>query len=536
VQRFREMTRPPAERFSSHGLLSDLASGLIGLARAALGLGFAAAAMVASQPAPPILWYGQPARQWTEALPIGNGHLGAMVFGGTADERIQFNESTLWTGHPHNYVRAGAREALPEIRRLLFAGETAAAQKLAREKFIGDPDRQTAYQPFGDLRFHFSGHEAATGYRREVDLDRAVATVTYLIGKTRFRRDVFASFPAGLLVVTLTADRPGQLSFSLAVTSPHRSARTLSVGADMLALAGEVESGGLRFESRTRAIVTGGRQFNERGTLNIEGADSVTILVSAATNYRNYEDISADPAAGCDAALARVAGRQAGELLSAHVADHRMLFRRSALTLGSAERDRLPTDARLAEIKRNGLESDPALAALYFAYGRYLLIASSRPGGQPANLQGIWNQELAPPWDSKWTTNINLEMNYWPAEVTNLAECHAPLFDLIDDLAVSGARTAREQYGAGGWVLHHNTDLWRATAPVNGLDGIWPTGGAWLCYHLWEHWRFSGDRTFLAQRAYPAHEVRGVVFRRHAGTGSQDRLACDLSGLLARAG
>ncbi len=477
---------------------------------------------IAAEPAPPTLWYAQPAVKWTDALPVGNGHLGAMVFGGLADERIQFNESTLWTGRPHDYVRAGAREALPEIRRLLLAGEQAAAQKLAKEKFISDPDRQKAYQPFGDLRLHFAGHESAANYRRELDLDAAVARVTYRVGEITFRREVFASHPDNVLVVRLTADRPGQLTFTLAVTSPHKSARTTSLGTDSLVLTGEVEIGGLRFESRTRAVVAGGHVTTRDGTLTVDAADSVVLLTVAATSFKNYEDISADPSVRCAEALAALGrkwhGRPARDdfdydaFLSAHLADHRSLFRRVTLDLGATDRARLPTDQRLAEARRAGLDGDPALAALHFAYGRYLLIASSRPGGQPANLQGIWNEELAPPWDSKWTTNINVEMNYWPAELTNLSECHTPLFDLIDDLAVSGARTAREQYGAGGWVLHHNTDLWRATAPVNGLDGIWPTGGAWLCFHLWEHWLFTGDRDFLAHRAYPAMKSAAQFF------------------------
>ena len=476
----------------------------------------------AAQPAPPTLWYTQPAAKWTDALPVGNGHLGAMVFGGLLDERIQFNESTLWTGRPHDYVRAGAGDALPEIRRLLLAGEQAAAQKLAKEKFISDPDRQKAYQPFGDLRLHIPGHETATDYRRELDLDSAVARVSYRIGDTVFRREAFASHPDNVLVVRLTADHPGGLTFSLGVSSPHKSAHTTSLGPDTLVLTGEVEPGGLRFESRTHALVTGGHVTNRDGVLTVEAADTVTLLVVAATSFKTYEDISADPSARCTEALAAVDRKWHGRparngfdydsLLAAHLADHRSLFRRVALNLGTTDRARLPTDQRLAEVRRSGLDGDPALAALHFAYGRYLLIASSRPGGQPANLQGIWNEELAPPWDSKWTTNVNVEMNYWPTEVANLSECHTPLFDLIDDLAVSGARTAREQYGASGWVLHHNTDLWRATAPVNGLDGIWPTGGAWLCFHLWEHWLFTGDREFLARRAYPAMKSAAQFF------------------------
>jgi alpha-L-fucosidase 2 len=465
------------------------------------------------------LWYSRPAAIWNEALPVGNGRLGAMVFGGIADERIQFNEDTLWTGHPHDYVRSTARDALPELRRLIAEGNIKDAEKLGREKFISDPVRQKAYQPFGDLRFHFIGQENATDYRRELDLDSAVARVSYRVGDVAYRREVFASHPANVIFVRLTADRPAQLGFTLALTSPHKSARTTpsaataeSVSRRDLILAGQVAPDGLRFEARVRLIAEGGRLSNSGDTLTVEHADAVTLVVAAATSFKNFQDISADPAARCDATLAALERADFASLRAAHITDHQRLFRRVALDLGTSAGAALPTDERLRHLKTAPLATDPALAALFFNYGRYLLIASSRPGGQPANLQGIWNELLDPPWESKWTTNINVEMNYWPAELTNLAECHEPLFDLIDDLRISGARTAREQYGAGGWVLHHNTDLWRGTAPINNIDGIWPTGGAWLCYHLWEHWLFTGDRDFLARRAYPAMKEASQFF------------------------
>ncbi len=467
-----------------------------------VGLALTLAARGLAEPAAPVLWYTAPAAKWESALPLGNGHIGAMVFGGTADERIQFNESTLWTGQPHDYVRAGAIDALPEIRRLLAEGKVSEAAALGKQKFLSDPVRQKAYQPFGDIRLRFAGHEAAIDYRRDLDLSTAIARVTYRVGETTFTREVFTSHPANALVVRLTADKPGQLTFTLKLTSPHKNSAT-TVSTDLLILTGEVQKGGLRFESRLRALATGGKIEATADSLAISGADSVTLELVAATSFQNYEDISADPAARAQAALKALDGQSYDKLRAAHLADHRALFSRVALDLGTSDRASLPTDQRIAAVKRTGLAADPALAALHFQYGRYLLIASSRPGGQPANLQGIWNELLDPPWESKWTTNINLEMNYWPAEVANLSECAEPLFGLIDDLAVSGARTAKEQYGAGGWVLHHNTDLWRGTAPINNIDGIWPTGGAWLCYHLWEHWLFTGDREFLAKRAYP---------------------------------
>jgi alpha-L-fucosidase 2 len=435
-----------------------------------------------------------------------------MVFGGTTDERIQFNEHTLWTGKPHDYVREGALGHLAEIRRLLFEGRDKEAGPIIRKSFLSDPVLQKAYQPFGDLRLHFPGQGEANGYRRELDLDSAVVRVSYRAGGVTYRREVFASYPDRVVVVRLGADRAGQVRFTLKMDSPHKSARARAVSADTLAMAGRVQDDGLRFESRLRVLADGGRaRVNDEG-VDVEGADAVTLLLVAATSYKNFQDISADPAERCAAALEKLNGKSYEALRADHVADHRGLFRRVRLDLGRTDRADLPTDRRLTLIKapagsrtgsESGLQGDPALAALYFQFGRYMLIASSRPGTQPANLQGVWNELLEPPWGSKYTTNINVEMNYWPAELTNLGECHEPLFDLIDDLVISGGRTAEKQYGARGWVVHHNTDHWRGTAPINNIDGVWPTGGAWLCHHLWEHYLFTGDKDFLARRAYP---------------------------------
>ena len=478
------------------------------------------------------LWYDEPAGPWESALPIGSGRLGAMVFGGVPDERIQFNEDTLWTGRPHDYVREGAGEHLAEIRRLIFAGKPDESATLIRAKFLSDPVRQKAYQPFGDLRLHFFGHEDVTDYRRELDLDSAVARTTYRAGGVAFRREVFASYPDRVIVVRIEADRPGSLGFRLAMDSPHASSETAAIGPDTIALRGQVEEGGLRFESRLRAIAEGGRVGIDGNDILIEDADAATLILSAATSFESFQSIDADPAARVDEDMAKVVDKGFGSLRAVHVADHQGLFRRVALDLGRTDRAGLPTDARLKAIAADvkaaetrardggdsgastglGLANDPALVALYFQYGRYLLIASSRPGSQPANLQGAWNELLDPPWESKYTSNINCEMNYWPAEVANLDECHGPLFDAIDDLRVSGARTARKQYGARGWVLHHNFDIWRGTAPINNIDGVWPTGGAWLCHHLWEHYLFGGDRDFLARRAYPALKGAATFF------------------------
>jgi alpha-L-fucosidase 2 len=457
------------------------------------------------------LTYAQPAGKWTEALPIGNGRMGAMVFGAVSNERIQFNEDTLWKGKPHDYVRQGAGEQLPEIRRLLAEGKTADASKLAKEKFLSDPVRQKAYQPFGDLRFHFLGQENPQDYRRELDLNSGIAVITYRVDEVGYRREVFASYPGQAIVIRLTADHRNRLSFTLDLDSPHTNAQTRALGVDTLSSTGQVEADGLRFESRVRVSAVGGQVTTNGSTLSIQNADSVTVLLVAATSFKNFQDISADPAERCARLLTALNTRSFEKIRADHVADHQKLFGTVTLSLGLTNRSELPTDERLLKVKASGIESDPGLAALYFQYGRYLLVASSRPGSQPANLQGVWNEELNPPWESKWTLNINCEMNYWLAESCNLSPCHEPLFDLINDLAISGARTAKKQYGARGWVAHHNTDLWRGSAPINNIDGVWPTGGAWLCQHLWEHYQFTGDKQFLT-RAYPALKSASEFF------------------------
>lgn len=474
------------------------------------------------------LWYRQPAAKWTEALPIGNGHMGAMIFGGTASERIQFNEDTLWRGKPHDYVREGAGDQLAEIRRLVFAGDSAAAGKLAKEKTISDPVRQMPYQPFGDLRLTFPGHEHVTDYRRELDLDKALASVTYKVGDVQFGRVAWASYPDRAIILQLVATKRGQVSFTLKMDSPHTNStsrvepvssgqkgRFAPLDATDLILTGQIQPDGLRFESRVRVIALGGKISGNGNAVTVENADSAYLQLVAATSFKKFDDVSADPVARCSKTLADLSKRRFSDVFADHLADHQKLFRRVSLDLGHTPTADLSTDVRIAELNRlktNGLVVDPALAALHFQYGRYLLIACSRPGSQPANLQGVWNEELNPPWESKYTLNINFEMNYWPAEIGNLSECHEPFFDLVDDLTVTGARAAKQQYGARGWVVHHNTDHWRGAAPINNVDGFWPTGGAWLCHHLWEHYLFTGDKKFLEKRAYPAMKSASLFF------------------------
>ena len=466
------------------------------------------------------LWYQQPAKEWTEALPVGNGRLGAMIFGGTENERLQFNEDTLWTGRPHEYQHSGAVAYLSIVRKLLFEGKQREAEKLAGEKMMSVPLRQEKYQPFGDLRLSFLGHGEVYGYRRELDIDSALVTVCYRSGDTEFVREVFCSYPDQVIVVRLTCDKPGQLTFSAKLNSPHPDTQTLVVD-DTLALRGrlqdytsgrkkEVRPNVLKFEARLGWRISGGEVIASDDALEVKSADSVTLVLAAATSYKNYKDVTADPTEICRRTIKAVAGRNYNMLRETHIADHRQLFRRASFKLGTTEAAEQPTDKRIENFAK---ENDPQLLELYFQYGRYLLIASSRPGSQPANLQGIWNDNLNPPWDSKWTTNINPEMNYWPAEVTNLSECHQPLFDMLEDVAESGRKTAMAHYGCRGWVLHHNTDLWRGTAPINASNhGIWITGGAWLCQDLWEHYVFTGDKEFLEKRAYPLMKGAATFF------------------------
>ena len=456
------------------------------------------------------LWYERPASQWVEALPVGNGRLGAMVFGGINLERLQLNEDTLWAGGPYHPANPEARAALPEIRRLLAAGKNKAAQDLTQEKFMSRPIRQMPYQTLGDLLLTLPGSDGATHYRRELDLDSAVATTTFRLGKFLHTREVFSSPVDQVVVIRHSArniNQPEQAAaFDLGVAfSSLQSSDTRTEGSDTLILAGKNGSahgihGALTFEARTRVSVEGGQISADANQLRVSGASSVTIVLSAATSFRRYDDVSGNPAALNAATHAAVKDKNYDALLAPHIAEHRRLFRRVALDLGQNPAvEKLPTDTR---VLRSPFTDDPGLAALYFQYGRYLLISSSRPGTQPANLQGIWNDHLNPPWGSNYTININTEMNYWPSEITNLSECAEPLFAMVKDLSETGAKLARDHYGARGWVTHHNTDLWRATGPISAFHGTWPTGGAWLALHLWEHYLFSGDRDFLA-RAYP---------------------------------
>ena len=450
-----------------------------------------------------VLWYDKPASEWTEALPVGNGRLGAMVFGNVANEQLQLNEDTLYAGSPYDPNNPEALGALGEARRLIFAGRYKEAHELVSAKMMAHPIKQMPYEPLGDLRLAFEGHESVLNYRRQLDLNTAVATVSYRVGATTFTREVFASPVDQLVVVSLSADQPKQLNFAASFETPQK-ATVSTEGADTLVLRGVNGeafgiNGGLKFEARAVVLTRGGKVVPERERIVVSNADSALLLLAAATSYRSYKDVSGDPAAITAEHLRRARVKSLASLRAAHVREHQRLFHRVKLDLGRTAAADLPTDQRPAQFLQ-GL--DPQLATLYFQYGRYLLISSSRPGTQPANLQGIWNHSMTPPWESKYTININTQMNYWPAETANLSDCHGPLLRMVSELVENGARTARIHYGARGWVCHHNTDLWRQTAPIDGpLWGFWPTGGAWLCTHLWRHYEFTNDKAFLA-RAY----------------------------------
>ncbi|HRG80885.1 MAG TPA: glycoside hydrolase family 95 protein [Chitinophagaceae bacterium] len=630
------------------------------------------------------LWYRQPAMKWTEALPIGNGRLGAMVFGGVENEQLQFNEETLWSGEPRTYSRPGAYRYLDSIRQLLFAGKQKEAEALAEKEFMGTksfeaersawvnastadkkyaapdfddsqwktmyvpswdgwetvgfggldgavwlrtsfilPDNwqesdmiadfnrirdhdytyvngvlvgsqqntegrkykvarnllhkgknsiailvlnffdkggiygykdtsihigiypegkekekielagqwkyyvvndnpppvgvyQASYQPFGDLYLLFPHTGAVSNYRRELDISTAVASTTYTYDSISYKREYFVSAPDQAIVTQLTASKKATISCKVMMSSPHRNYTIDKFDNNTLVLSVKVRTGAMQGKSYIRVITKGGKISFDSTQLVIDKADEATIYVTAGTNFKNYKEISADPAAACTKALQSLKGKTFAQIKAAHISEYKKWFNTFSIRLGTAVTDqsaiavKASTDERLADFSKG---KDPSFAALYLQYGRYLLIASSRPGTRPANLQGIWNDLINPPWGSKYTTNINAEMNYWPAELLNLSPMHQPLFDMITELAEAGKQTAKDHYNAPGWVLHHNTDLWRGTAPINAANhGIWVTGGAWLCQHLWERYLFTQDKKFLLEKAYPIMKEAALFF------------------------
>ncbi|MBI5707629.1 MAG: glycoside hydrolase family 95 protein [Armatimonadetes bacterium] len=455
------------------------------------------------------LWFASPATKWDEALPVGNGRLGAMVFGTVAEERIQLNESTYWSGGPYSTVVPGGYKALPEIQRLVFAGKYLDAHNLFGRKLMGYPVEQQKYQSLANLHLFLAHGDQATDYRRELDLKTGIASVSYTVDGVSYRREVLASAPDQAIVVRLTASRPGSISLIANLRGVRNQTHSNyatdyfhmdPVGSDGLAVTCKSADymgvvGKLKCEARVKASVEGGSVRTAGINLAIEKADAVTLVFVAATNFVNYKDVSADQHKRVEEYLRELKGKSYETLKAAAVQDHRRFFDRVALKLPNTESSYLPTDQRKQKIQT---EPDPSLGALVYNFGRYVLISSSRPGSQPANLQGIWNDDMNPMWDSKYTTNINTEMNYWPAESANLGELTEPLFRLIREVSDQGAQVAKEHYGARGWVFHQNTDLWRVAAPMDGPSwGTFTVGGAWLCTHLWEHYLYTRDKAFL---------------------------------------
>lgn len=451
------------------------------------------------------LWYQQPAKTWVEALPVGNSSMGAMVYGGTSREELQLNEETLWGGGPYRNDNPKALESLAEVRNLIFSGKTMDAQNLIDQTFYTGRNGMP-YQTIGSLIIEAPGHEKAKNYYRDLNLERAVATTRYQVDGVNFQREVFASFPDRVIIVRFTTDKPGELNFKVSYDSPLQS--TVRKQGKKLVLRGkggdhEGVKGVIEVETQSQVIAEGGKVSLTDKYISVEHATAATLYIAAATNFVNYHNVKGNESKKASALLAGAMKKEYSEALKAHTDYYQSQFNRVSLSLGgeNTKTARQETVKRIAGFSQG---NDPALAALMFQYGRYLLISSSQPGGQPANLQGIWNHQLNAPWDGKYTININTEMNYWPAEVTNLSETHEPLLGLVQDLSVTGRETARTMYGCNGWVAHHNTDIWRVTGPVDkAFYGTWPVGGAWLTTHLWQHYLYTGDKDFL-RKSYPA--------------------------------
>ena len=452
------------------------------------------------------LWYDTPSGEvWENALPVGNGFQAAMVYGNPEKEIFQLNEHTVWSGSPNRNDNPDAREVLDEVQQLIFSGEYKAAEHLANEKIISKKSHGQLFQPVGQLELTFAGHQDYSGYYRELDIEKAVAMTRYTVDGVTYTREAFISMTDRIMVIRLSADRPGQLSFRAALTSPHTKKSLEVTGHNTLSLHAttsdhEGVEGKVVFNALAGFQAAGGTMSVEGTDIVVDHADEVVIRVSVATNFNNYKDLGGDASRRAQNYLAKVSGKRYDVLKKAHIAGYQYYFNRVSLDFGATYAEKLPTDKRLENFRNT---DDPSFVTLYYQFGRYLLISSSQPGGQPANLQGIWNGQMKPAWDSKYTININTEMNYWPAEKTNLSEMHEPLLKMVRELSETGRETAKTMYGANGWLAHHNTDIWRITGPVDGsFWGIWNGGGGWLSQHLWEHYLYTGDEAFL-KSVYP---------------------------------
>ena len=463
-----------------------------------------------------LLWYNnKPSAVWNDALPIGNGYLGGLVYGKLQDEKISLNETSFWSGSPHNYDNPDAGQYYKQIQDLVFARKFKEAEQMIDKNFHGKPVAQQAYQPLGDLRMLFFGIETyeAVNYYRDLNMETGVTTVSFTARGTTFKREAFISYPDNVLVVRLTADKPNAISVDTWLESFFTD--NIKVAAGNIELNGQWEGPlpqywliapdegkGMKFQTVLKAINNGGTSTTFKNKLRIRNADSVTLLLTSATSYVNYNDISGNPVAKNIKTMDAITGKDYKTLYDRHVNKFSSMMGRVHLNIGDSKMNDKPINERIAAVQEGG--NDPNLEALSFQFGRYMLVSSSRKGGQTATLQAIWNERLTPPWGSKYTVNININMNYWPAEVTNLSECHIPLFDMLKETAITGAKTAKVYYGVDkGWVLHHNTDIWRGTAPVDAARyGMWPVGGAWLATHIWEHYAFTQNKAFL-QEYYP---------------------------------
>ena len=496
-----------------------------------------------------VLWYKQPAKVWEEALPIGNGKLGAMIFGGVADERIQLNESTLWDGFPQDATNPKALGALPEVQRLLFEDKNKEAVKLAEETMLGIPKGVKSYQSLGELWFDTPVLHAGN-YTRTLDLSTAVSTVSYIADNVLYRREYFASAVNNVIVLKITADKNRQINCNLTLKrAENATCQSMPSDPHSLLLEGRLpvkdkngESRGISFAAQVKAVADGGTVVSEKGMLSVKNANELLLYITGATNYPGMENLakehmafSANPVEKCRQTIEQAAGKLYEDLKSAHIADYQHYYNKSLLQLDGADEviSALPTNEQL-DIARQTGTPDLGLVETYYQFGRYLLISSSRPGGMPANLQGLWAWQMNPPWNADFHTNINFQMNYWPAEITNLSDLHLPMFDLMDVLQTYGSKTAGKMYGTKGWVVHHLTDAWGFTAPADGPQGIWPVGSAWLAQHPWEHYCFTGDKEFLRKKGYPlmkgaAEFIMDFLVEAPAGTAYEGKLVTNPS-------
>lgn len=459
------------------------------------------------------LWYDKPASIWNEALPLGSGRLGAMVFGDPAVERLQLNEETIWSGSPNSNAHDKALEALPKVRKLVFEGKYAEAQDLATRNIMSQTNNGMNYQTFGSVYISFPGHQNYSNYYRDLDIANATAKVQYTVNDVTFTREILTAFSDDVIIVKLSASKPGQITTTVFMNSPFDKTVT-TTEANQITLAGvtstyEGQKGRVKFQGRISAKNKGGDLSVSNGVISIDKSDEVTLYISIATNFKDYQTLTEDEVAKSKAYLDKALTKDFDQIKRSHVTYYKSFFDRVSLDLGVTEVAKETTNER---IKKFSKQFDPQLAALYFQFGRYLLISSSQPGGQAANLQGIWNDMLFPPWESKYTMNINAEMNYWPAQLTNLSEMHEPFLQLAREVSVTGKETAKRMYNANGWVLHHNTDIWRITGPIDqAASGMWPTGGAWLCQDLWERYLYSGDKKYLKE-IFPIMKEAAVFF------------------------